>query len=405
MHAHAARSTLGRAAIRLLLRSVLLAVPVGLIFGFLYGNSPRAYWDSLRAAFVFTIVGQLAVAAVIHWVLPHLETADPDHVVRTLPIKIAAFTAAILLTFLASGFLLHFTILPGFMGTARQVVRVLLFSVIFGTLGIGIGFSRFFLRSYLERVRGEEAFRARVEQELRLAAEFQRALLPRARPAAGLFDTAGASLACRTIGGDFFDLVELSGGRLGFVLCDVAGKGPPAALLAAMVQGILSPETETDSGPSATLTRVNRALARRRLEPRFATASYGVLSPEGRLACSNAGHHPPIWLARDGTLRPLEKGGPPLGPFEDAVFEEETVILAPGDAVVLYSDGVTEAASPEGEFFGEERLASVLSGGRDGDAGALLQRILDTVRGFAGSEPQADDITVLVVRYVGPANR
>ena len=167
-----------------------------------------------------------------------------------------------------------------------------------------------------------------MEQEMRIAAEIQQALLPKMARAGAFFARPPRRLPCRSIGGDFYDYVDLPGGALGFALGDVAGKGPPAALLSAMMQGIFAAQAATSDSPSQTISRVNLALYRRGIESRFVTLMYGVLDPDGRLTYCNAGHNPPLILSRSGaapTVRRLECGGPIVGLFEGATFDEETV--------------------------------------------------------------------------------
>src|SRR5262245_42677981 len=136
--------------------------------------------------------------------------------------------------------------------------------------------------------------RTRTEQELRIAAEIQRALLPKGHHKGQGFEIVATSVPCRAIGGDFFDFFELPMGMFGFALGDVPGKGPPAALLAAEIQGILAAHSSSTIAPSDALTRANQVLARRPIEARFATISYGVVQPGGYLIHCNAGHNPPI---------------------------------------------------------------------------------------------------------------
>jgi sigma-B regulation protein RsbU (phosphoserine phosphatase) len=146
--------------------------------------------------------------------------------------------------------------------------------------------------------------------------------------------------------------------------------------------------------------RVNRLLARRPIQSRFATMLYGVLSRDGRLTYSNAGHNPPILMGVVGTRR-LETGGLILGAFDNVTFEEETLQLAPGDVLVVFSDGLTEALNGAGLEFGEQRVLSCVMANRDSNARALLDCLLGTVREFSGSVLQNDDLTVMVLRYVG----
>ena len=223
-------------------------------------------------------------------------------------------------------------------------------------------------RSALEAVAGEAASaiesarlyreateKARMERELLLAAEIQRALLPEAMQSGPHFDVAAASIPCRSIGGDFFDYFNLADGRFGFTLGDVAGKGPAAALLTAMIQGAFASEVPSTDSPATLMAHVNRTLIRRAIQSRFVTVMYGVLGADGRLTYSNAGHNPPMLFGRNGVRR-FETGGLILGLFPHATYEEETVQLEDGDTLVVFSDGVTEAFNEAGDEFGEERL-------------------------------------------------
>src|SRR3954466_4787844 len=180
------------------------------------------------------------------------------------------------------------------------------------------------------RLYRETMEKAKMEQEMKIAAEIQQALLPKGGHSGAFFRTAASSLPCRSIGGDFYDYVDLPTGAFGFALGDVAGKGPPAALLSAMMQGIFAGQAASNDGPSQTITRVNLALYRRGIESRFVTLMYGSLTQDGRLTYCNAGHNPPLVVGKQGVRR-LEVGGPIVGLFEGATFQEETVILAPGD--------------------------------------------------------------------------
>jgi sigma-B regulation protein RsbU (phosphoserine phosphatase) len=253
------------------------------------------------------------------------------------------------------------------------------------------------------RLYRETLEKARLDQEIRIAAEIQQALLPRLSYAGAFFDAAGSTLPCRSIGGDFFDYVELPGGSFAFALGDVAGKGPPAALLSAMVQGIIAAQSASTDGPSATLTRVNHAMLRRAIEARYATTFYGVLEENGQVTSCNAGHNPPLVMGRNG-LRRLDRGGPPLGLFDAIPFQEETVVIEPGDWVIVFSDGVSEALSAAGEEFGDARIAEVARAHYDHEPPVLLEALLSSVRTFATGAPQSDDVTALVVRYRGPLN-
>jgi len=248
------------------------------------------------------------------------------------------------------------------------------------------------------RLYRETMEKARMEQEMRIAAEIQQALLPKAGHSGAFFRTSASSIPCRSIGGDFYDYVDLPTGAFGFALGDVAGKGPPAALLSAMMQGIFAAQAAASDTPCQTIARVNLALYKRGIESRFVTLMYGSLEPDGRLTYCNAGHNPPLVVGKAGVRR-LEVGGPIVGLFEHAVFEEETVLLAPNDWLIVFSDGVSEAMSASGDEYGEERILAVVDRDTSLAPADLLQAIFADVRTFTKGAPQSDDITALVLRY------
>jgi sigma-B regulation protein RsbU (phosphoserine phosphatase) len=243
---------------------------------------------------------------------------------------------------------------------------------------------------------------AKLEQELRVAATIQQSLLPAAGRAGAFFVTAGTSIPCRAVGGDFFDYIDLPSGRFGFILGDVAGKGSPAALLAAVVVGMFSAEAFYQESAASLVTRLNRGLLQRAVEARFLTAFYGMLAADGSLTYSNAGHNAPM-LVTGGGVRRLETGGLVLGLFGHAIFEEETVVLQPGDTLIVFSDGVSEAFNEHGDEFGDDRLLGLIDVHKDEAPQALLDALLAGVRAFSGRATQSDDVTMLIVRFEGPA--
>jgi uncharacterized protein (TIGR02246 family) len=244
----------------------------------------------------------------------------------------------------------------------------------------------------------ERLEKARLDKELDTAADVQRALLPRTAHVARFCESVGSSVPCRAIGGDFFEFVELPSGDVGIAMGDVAGKGPAAALLAAMLQGMFAADAVAGAGPAITLSRINQRLAARRLESRFATLVYAVLSSDGRLIYSNAGHNPPALLARDG-IRRLGVGGPILGAFGDATFAEETLQLDERDTLVMFTDGVTEARNGRDEEFGEQRTIDCLTQQAAASPSRVLNHLFTAVRDFCDQAEQSDDITVTVTRF------
>jgi serine phosphatase RsbU (regulator of sigma subunit) len=250
------------------------------------------------------------------------------------------------------------------------------------------------------RLYAEAAEKARIDRDLRIAADIQRALLPDGSYENGIVDLAAASVPCRTVGGDFFDYIDLGERGFGFALGDVAGKGPPAALLAAAVLTNFGAHAPISTDPADTMTRINRALLRRAIEARFATMFHGAVLDDGTLKYCNAGQEPPLVVAKDG-MRSLEDGGPVLGLLSMATYERGAASLAPGDLVVICSDGVTEARNRHGEEFGRDRLVQAMVGAHGQKPDVALERLLEEVRRFSEGTPQADDITALVLRYRG----
>src|SRR5437867_925716 len=250
------------------------------------------------------------------------------------------------------------------------------------------------------RLYREALDKAKFEQELKVAAAIQQSLLPVAHREGAFFSTAAASVACRAVGGDFFDYVDLPMDRFGFIVGDLGGKGSPAALLAAAVLGMFSAEATYQAGAAPLITRLNHGLFRRAIEARFLTTFYGILGADGSFTYCNAGHNAPL-LVTASAIRRLETGGVVLGLFERAAFEEETVTLMPGDLIVAFSDGVTEAMNPDGEEFTDDRLLACANAHRGGTPQEVLDALLAAVQAFCAGATQSDDVTVVTVRYNG----
>ena len=242
---------------------------------------------------------------------------------------------------------------------------------------------------------------AKLEQELKVAAAIQQSLLPPPNRDGTFFSTSAASIACRAVGGDFFDYADLPTDQFGFIIGDVAGKGSPAALLAAAVLGMFSAEATYHTSASQLIARLNHGLFRRAIESRFLTTFYGMLGPDGSLTYCNAGHNAPLLVSRSG-IRRLEIGGVVLGLFDHATFGEETLALEPGDFVLAFSDGVTEALNPAGDEFTDERLIASVTTRRGATPQAAVEALLADVRAFCADATQSDDVTILLVRYDGP---
>lgn len=241
----------------------------------------------------------------------------------------------------------------------------------------------------------------RLHHELEIASDLQQQLLPKSFPQAPHFQVAGWNLACHSIGGDCYDVLALPGGKHAFVVADVAGKGIPAALLASMIQGIVATATHMDTGPEGTAMHLNRYLFDRSGIERYATVFLGWLDPSGEFSYINAGHVPPFVRTASGQVYPLTSESFPLGMFDFAEFKPSKVQLSPGDTVLIYTDGFTEAANPEGEFFGEQRLRDLLKQADTSNLDQLLAKIQAVVREFTRGAAQSDDMTLLVLSYRG----
>jgi hypothetical protein len=379
---------------RLVFRPLVFAIPFAIFFAFMQEGTVRAlpmyYVATLLFSFIIVVMIEVNRAFVVPRILP--PDRGPGH-----PLEVASYALAAILGSVLAGTILNLTIAPGTFGSTRSVISFLIFTLLFTTLFMGIIYAIRWKSLFAEKVERT----AREAQELRMAALIQQALLPPRRRSGPSYEAAGASIPCRTIGGDFFEYFDFTSGRMGFALGDVAGKGPPAAILAAMVQGILT--THADDGPAATLERVNEALCRRAIEGRFATMVYVVLDPGGTLMSCSAGHNPAVLLRVNGTIERPDRGGLVLGAFETARYDEEAISLRPGDTLVLFSDGVTDAENPAGEQYGEERLLEALAGSGRRSSDEVLERVLASVRSFTSEQPPADDVTVLVIRYGGAA--
>ena len=248
-------------------------------------------------------------------------------------------------------------------------------------------------RLFEQRARTE-----RFERQAKAAGEIQRRMLPRIpEPIEGL-DIGHIYEPALNVGGDFYDFIELPQGGFGVCIADVVGKGLPAALLMASVRSTLRATVGCEYNADAVVGQVNRHLCRDTLESEYASLVYGVLSRDGReFTYCNAGHPPPLWL-RDGELTPLETGGPIIGVWPHAYLQRETVELRAGDALIMVTDGITEAMNYEGQMYGSSRLTESIRKHALLDARQLARQILWDVRRFVGLADQSDDITIVVVR-------
>jgi serine phosphatase RsbU (regulator of sigma subunit)/pSer/pThr/pTyr-binding forkhead associated (FHA) protein len=243
-----------------------------------------------------------------------------------------------------------------------------------------------------------ERQRQRLEQELSIAREIQQALLPRGFRDFPHLAISAVNTPCHAVGGDYFDVFPMSNDRTAFVIADVAGKGIGAALLTTMLQGALTGMT-LGADPARVFHHINDFLCQHADVGKYATMFFGMLDLQGNLDYLNAGHPSPLLLRRGEVSEIFTEGSFPVGLIPEANYCAARVTLEPGDTLVLFSDGVTEAADLEERMYGVPRLSEVLAGQHDAPLDQLQKRVVDSVEKFARGASQADDITLLFIRY------
>jgi len=296
------------------------------------------------------------------------------------------------------GFLLGAALLlylgRGLIESSAIVALVLTFA---GTTAAGVlGMVLYRVQAELRASRRELA---RKEAELTFALEVQKSLFPRQFPRDGGLEFSAICVPARGISGDYYDVVQLPDGRLIFAIADISGKGISAAILMSNLQAVLRVVAGGNCSPAEVCARLNQHLCEITDETRFATFFYGEWNLGQRtLSYVNAGHNIPI-LCGSSQGRKLQDGGPPLGLFHATKFEVGTLVLQPGDMIVLYSDGITEAGIQRGEEFGESRLAALIGNSDHKPLAEIQQQVLAAVRKWSGDEPE-DDMTMLLARAI-----
>jgi sigma-B regulation protein RsbU (phosphoserine phosphatase) len=252
------------------------------------------------------------------------------------------------------------------------------------------------------RLYEEEKALQLMQQEVRMARDIQMRLLPKAPPVVVGFDIAGKSVPAQNVGGDYFDFLPFRDGRLGLCLADVSGKGISASLLMANVQATVRGQSVLGTPAAQCLHNSNLQLYQSTDTDKYVTLFYAVLDTIKReLQYSNAGHNPPLLIKRDSDPILLSVGGPVLGILPEAPFEEATLSLDPGDVLLIYSDGYSEAMNRGFEEFGEDRLLEAAQRHRDLPAEELINRIGEEVNQHCAGTPQTDDMTMIAVRATG----
>jgi serine phosphatase RsbU (regulator of sigma subunit) len=239
--------------------------------------------------------------------------------------------------------------------------------------------------------------RTRLEQELDLARKMQISLFPKEKPIIPGYSLAAFWQPANETSGDYYNVFKLPGGLWGFIIADVAGKGAPAALRMAMAHSLIRDRVEVEASPAALLTQVNRALIIQDMDMHFITAVYAILDPENAtMKYAIAGHPPPFLREASGQVKELAGRGIALGVSLEAHYEDINLAMAPGDSLVAFTDGVTDANSPSHETYNLTQLKNAISSAPS-QAEALLNHLQSTLAGWVKEAPNYDDITLLAI--------
>jgi len=245
----------------------------------------------------------------------------------------------------------------------------------------------------------ERIEKKRMEEELKVASEIQLRLQPLSPPRIPNYDMIGNSFPCREIGGDYYDFILRKNGRTLLALGDVSGKGMGAALMMSSLHAALHAQAQTLLKPAQIVTEINNYIFASSPENKFLTLFCAELdSVTGELFYSNAGHNPPILVSKDGSYKLLESGGLPIGITDDIDYETNTVIINPGDVLVIYSDGITDSVNEKDEEFGESRLIDVVRRYRSRTASQLRDRVEGAIEEFIGTCSPIDDTTIVIIK-------
>jgi serine phosphatase RsbU (regulator of sigma subunit) len=377
----------------MLLIQPVWALPFAIFFGTVFGGATwGGYVQAYKLSVVFAMAIGVALWALSCVTLPWLRTVMS----RDLPLwaEVTTYLVTSILASYLAAFIVHLTLLPGFLGSPRQVAISGMFALLFSSLGVGIAYAIVFYRQSLER--------ARAEQELHMARRIQRSFLLSQFPEMPRLDVHALNVSSRQVSGDFYDVVPAGENAFLLAIADVAGKGVPAALMTSMLQASLRTQANTVGSTAEILRNINALVYRSTSVHQFATFFLAHVDESTmRLTYSNAGHNHPLLFRRDGTMRPLDRGGTVVGILEQVELEEESIQLEAGDRLVLYTDGVSEAANAAEELYGDQRLIDLIrTFPAEQPARESIERIVESVRAFAAAEDLGDDVTVMVVRVL-----
>jgi serine phosphatase RsbU (regulator of sigma subunit) len=239
----------------------------------------------------------------------------------------------------------------------------------------------------------------RLERELKVAADIQLSILPDVLPAPPYFDFGASIDPARRVGGDFYDVFRIAENKVAVLIGDVADKGVPSAIFMARAHALIAAEAEAYENPGDVMRKANAHITRLEKATQFVTVLYGILNVEsGEFIYARAGHEPALLLLPDGSVGRLPyETGMAIGLWENIALDEQTIKLPPGSTLFLYTDGMTDCRSPEGEPFGLERIKQTLSGYLDLSAQEVCDRMLQTLKDFQQGAMQDDDVTLVAV--------
>ena len=292
----------------------------------------------------------------------------------------------------AQGRLVGLVALPGRPGDEDWAVHELqLLTIVAGQVALQVENARLY---------EEEVAKQKLEEEIAMARQIQARLLPRRIPSYPGIEIEAVNISSKQVSGDYYDVIEREDGRLGIVIADVSGKGMPASILASNIQAALRAQCDTCESPAEVLERINRQIHASTDPQHFATLFLALFDPGTRaLRYSSGGHNAPVLLRADGAIELLQKGGLPLGAFDFGTYDEEEVVLEPGDLLFMYTDGLTETKGRDGdEDFGEDRLNALLREHRDVAGGDIFAQVHRDLREFSGRKDADDDITMICVK-------
>jgi len=251
------------------------------------------------------------------------------------------------------------------------------------------------------RLYQEALEKKRLEGEVSVAREIQQRLLPAKMPEFRGFEFAAKNIPTFKVGGDYYDFLMLRDGRLAFAIGDVSGKGIPAALLMSSLRAGFQTQLREDKSLTSVADKLNRLIFHCTSMSSFITFFFGVIHSRTKyIDYINCGHNPPYVLRQDGSLKDLREGGLVLGMIDDAKFSRGRVLLSPGEMLVSFTDGVTEALNKRDRLFSEKKLEKLILKNRQRKAGEVLEKIIQAVQSHIGEAPQSDDITALIIRRI-----